>query len=88
MHGFGRGCDCRYVGNHNLAHPTMPADSNDRGSLPGPLKGDGRGPVCEQAHMSAAMDELDIPDDLRSGLVDYFQRGSQLARSTSQHRPS
>ena len=36
------------------------------------------------AHMTAALDELLVPDDLRSGLLGYFEQGSRLARQTSQ----
>ncbi len=36
------------------------------------------------AHMTAALDELIVPEDLRGQLLAYFGRGSHLARQTSQ----
>ena len=38
-------------------------------------------------HMTAAMDELQMPPDLRTSLLGYFDQGSRLARATS-HRPT
>ena len=35
-------------------------------------------------HMTGAMDELDMPPDLRDSLLGYFDQGSRLARATSQ----
>ena len=36
------------------------------------------------AHMTAVLDEMVVPADLRTALLGYFEQGSQLARQTSQ----
>ena len=39
-------------------------------------------------HMTAAMDELEMPSDLRDSMLAYFDQGSRLARATSQQPAS